>query len=272
MEGMKRCSKCGEWKEANRSFFYPNKTGKNGLQNHCKECDNKKGRKYYQKNIIKMRERSSKWKKNNPEKRRKQSRRYKTKYPKKNKEEYRIAIKKMRRDYIRGILKRLGFNINKITEDLVDQKRKQPLWFREIKKTKEELKNGIDRGGDSELDSCSEIVAGEKMDLATFTQEIKASATLNRWVATKIVADEAEHSGGKSALRKWNRQNLISETQAIDMEFEALDEEKIKCLNTGKIMLRAECLEYSGAHYDECSKCEVGTDCKKLLLPEPINP
>ena len=35
---MKKCSKCGEEKEATKEFFHANKKGRNGIRESCKEC------------------------------------------------------------------------------------------------------------------------------------------------------------------------------------------------------------------------------------------
>jgi len=45
---MKRCSKCGEWKE--KSEFHKQRQGKDGLTSACKKCDSIKGKIYYEKN------------------------------------------------------------------------------------------------------------------------------------------------------------------------------------------------------------------------------
>lgn len=43
-EDFKTCTKCGEAKPATTEFFYPHKTGRNGLSPHCKVCNRKIGR------------------------------------------------------------------------------------------------------------------------------------------------------------------------------------------------------------------------------------
>ena len=55
-DGMKKCTKCGEWKPANAEYFDRNKTKKGGLDSQCKECV----REYREKNKEKIAERDRK--------------------------------------------------------------------------------------------------------------------------------------------------------------------------------------------------------------------
>jgi hypothetical protein len=49
-DGMKKCTKCGEWKPATAEYFCRDKTRKDGLNPWCKVCKSDQGSEYYQKN------------------------------------------------------------------------------------------------------------------------------------------------------------------------------------------------------------------------------
>lgn len=57
----KRCNKCGRWLVASSTNFYKRKNGKYGLRARCKKCDNKRNKKYYDKNKEAEAERSKKY-------------------------------------------------------------------------------------------------------------------------------------------------------------------------------------------------------------------
>ena len=65
-DGMKRCTKCGEWKPATAEFFNRDKTKKGGLRTQCRECQ----RKYRQKNKDKIAEWQREYYEKNKDKRR----------------------------------------------------------------------------------------------------------------------------------------------------------------------------------------------------------
>lgn len=62
--------------------------------------------------------------------------------------------------------------------------------------------------------------------------------------------------------------NMMGKGQAIDVGEGTPDEEKVKCPLSEKLIMRAECLDYSGSHYDECKGCEIGRYTKSIMLPE----
>lgn len=55
-EGMKKCTKCGEWKPATAEFFNRDKTKKDGLRSVCRGCRRGQAGEYYQKNKDRKRE------------------------------------------------------------------------------------------------------------------------------------------------------------------------------------------------------------------------
>ena len=79
-EGMKKCSKCGEWKPATAEYFNRDKTSADGLNSWCKECL----REYRQKNKDRVREYSREYHQKNRDHRRE----YNREYYQKNKDYY----------------------------------------------------------------------------------------------------------------------------------------------------------------------------------------
>ena len=63
---MKVCTKCGQQKPLDA--FRKQSSTKDGLKYHCKECDNKTAKSYYNKNKKKIVEKVKEWQKNNPNK------------------------------------------------------------------------------------------------------------------------------------------------------------------------------------------------------------
>lgn len=74
VHGRKFCTKCRTLKPLSK--FCLSKKGRFGVSSLCKECDNKKSKKYYEDNIEKMRECSRKYHKANTEKVRERKRKY----------------------------------------------------------------------------------------------------------------------------------------------------------------------------------------------------
>ena len=71
-----------------------------------------------------------------------------------------------------------------------------------------------------------------------------------------------------SHVRKLININLISDNEAIEIEDDGLENEKIKC--PGKnfaLIARHECLDFSGEPaFEACNNCQVGLITKKMIL------
>jgi hypothetical protein len=106
---------------------------------------------------------------------------------------------------------------------------------------------------------------GKTGDLA-FKRELHASQVLNRWVMTKIVAEIKSDNG---MLKRLRRQDFVSTTQAVDLGSpDSHENEKVKCpVQEDKMILRHECLDYSGSHFEDCNGCEIGSATREMLLP-----
>ena len=88
--GRKFCNKCRTLKP--QSEFYPSNGGRFGVGNLCKECDNKKSKKWREANPEKIREHNRKYREANPEK----IKEYNRKYREANQFKIAIRLVKMR--------------------------------------------------------------------------------------------------------------------------------------------------------------------------------
>ena len=102
-----------------------------------------------------------------------------------------------------------------------------------------------------------ELVAAEQRE---FEGQIKLINTIIQAHAVIAKSKRAE-----AALRKMN---IMDEENAVDLGLNDPETEKVKCPSQNKVIHRADCLDYSGSHYDECSGCEIGVTTKAMLLPE----
>lgn len=74
-------------------------------------------------------------------------------------------------------------------------------------------------------------------------------------------------SKNKRALDGLNKMNLMDDSTAIDLLLGDPEIDKIKCPEHDNLITRAECLDYSGSHHEQCSGCEIGRITKEKLLP-----
>ena len=82
---------------------------------------------------------------------------------------------------------------------------------------------------------------------------------------------QAHTSGAKiksGLLREIYKTNLIGEGEAIDTGNDDPEIDKIKCPYHDNLITRAECLDYSGSHLEDCMGCEIGKATKDMLLPD----
>jgi hypothetical protein len=75
-------------------------------------------------------------------------------------------------------------------------------------------------------------------------------------------------SKNKRALDGLNKMNLMDDSTAIDLLLGDPEVDKVKCPEHDDLITRAECLDYSGSHSDECFGCEIGKATKSKLLPK----
>jgi hypothetical protein len=72
-------------------------------------------------------------------------------------------------------------------------------------------------------------------------------------------------SKNKRALSGLQSMNLMDDSTAIDLMLGDPNDDKIKCSEHDNLITRAECLDYSGSHVDECMGCQQGILTKDKL-------
>lgn len=78
------------------------------------------------------------------------------------------------------------------------------------------------------------------------------------------------HSVGvkaKQLEKQMDRINVLDDSTAIEIPLGDPEVDKVKCPEHDDLITRSECLDYSGAHHDECSGCEIGRATKEKLIP-----
>jgi len=75
-------------------------------------------------------------------------------------------------------------------------------------------------------------------------------------------------SKNRRAGNALERMNLMNSTTAIDLMLGDPEVDKVKCPYHDNLITRAECLDYSGSHLEDCMGCEIGKATKDMLLPD----
>ncbi len=135
-EGMKKCSKCGEWKPATAGYFYRDKTVACGIRSVCKECQ----REYRQKNKDRYREYYNEYYQKNKDR----IRECHNEYYQKNKDwfrEYRQAPARRLVQSIYRLRRKTGATIyvRDMTEEQKETLANQYVAVRTLEKTEKEL-------------------------------------------------------------------------------------------------------------------------------------
>jgi len=81
-----------------------------------------------------------------------------------------------------------------------------------------------------------------------------------------VVSAFAVASKNKRTLANLDKMNIMDGTTAIDLGLGDKELDMVKCPYNDRLITRAECLDYSGSHHDNCSGCETGTTTKEMLL------
>ena len=91
----------------------------------------------------------------------------------------------------------------------------------------------------------------------------------HKWVSSAITACAMVQKGKADSklLKRLEMKNIYNETAAIDLGLGDPEVDKVKCPEQDALITRADCLDYSGHHYDECLGCEIGRATKDKLIP-----
>jgi len=113
------------------------------------------------------------------------------------------------------------------------------------------------------------LESGMKPDMETvaaaqreFEGQIK---TINATVSMYAVM-----SKNKRAIAGLDKMNIMDDTTAIDLMLGDPETDKVKCPLRDDLITRADCLDYSGSHGDDCRGCEIGRATKAKLLPPAV--
>jgi len=77
-------------------------------------------------------------------------------------------------------------------------------------------------------------------------------------------------SKNKRAMKGLERMNIMDPSTAIDLMLGDPEVDKVKCPIKSGLINRAECLDYSGSHFEDCRDCEIGVSTKNMLLGEKV--
>ena len=192
-EGMKKCTKCGEWKPATAEYFNRNKTRTDGLRAVCKECcleyyqKNKeccleRVREYRQKNKEEIAERNREYYKKNRDHFLEYYREYNREYYQKNKD----RILEDKREYEQSPVGRLSGAIRYLREktgatiylrDMTDEEKEtlanQYVAVRTLEKTEKEL---LAASGKKRCPACDRV-----LDYGCFFKSTTSSGGVYHW-------------------------------------------------------------------------------------------
>jgi len=109
----------------------------------------------------------------------------------------------------------------------------------------------------------------EKKEISKNDAEIIISAAreARKW-ATLAIQAYAVESKNKRVISALERMNIMDGSTAVDLMLGDPEADKVKCPCYNDLITRAECLDYSGNHYDDCKGCKIGLATKNKLLGE----
>ena len=262
-EGMKRCTKCGEWKPATAEFFNRNKTVVVGLRSWCKVCC----REYYQKNKDRLLEHKREYRQKNKDMAREYHREYNREYKQKNKDrlreyhreymrEYREKSKDRKREYNREYYQknkeeiaeryreyeqspvgRLAKSIKYLRQktgatiyvrDMTDEQKEtlanQYVAIRTLEKTEKEL---LAASGKKRCSRCDRI-----LDYGRFNKNITTSDGADHWCRECVAERQREYRQQNKDKRKeydreYYQQNKDKKNEH-DREYRQQNKDKIK--------------------------------------------
>ena len=128
------------------------------------------------------------------------------------------------------------------------------MMFMESNRRMKKLMKGLESG---ETKPDLEIIAAAQ-------REFEADIKLINGVVTAFGIS----SKNNRVMRGLERMNVMEDTTAIDLMLGDPEVDKVKCPVDDKLIMRSECLDYSGEHsLDDCKGCEIGLATKDLLIP-----
>ena len=108
--------------------------------------------------------------------------------------------------------------------------------------------------------------SGVKMDIDAINGIQKGFEIAIKGMNIAMTALSVE-SKNRRAMATLERMNIMDTSTAIDLMLGDPNEDKVKCPLQDDLITRADCLDYSGSHGDDCRGCEIGRATKAKLLP-----
>jgi hypothetical protein len=104
-----------------------------------------------------------------------------------------------------------------------------------------------------------------KMNRDDFMAHISVANTLHK-IINQHIQTATIYENQKKVYRILEQKGIVDATAHLDMGGDP-EVDKVKCPEHDHLITRAECLDYSGSHPDECSGCEIGRATKEKLIP-----
>ena len=146
------CTKCGEEKPETDEYFYRSKSCRGGINTICKVCIKEKNRRWDAENPEKVSERNRRWEDKNPEKvreykkrwrdknlekARESERRWRAENPEKQREKYRRRRNSLDPNYLKILISaKYNINFSEIGDELINAKRREITYYRQLKQLK----------------------------------------------------------------------------------------------------------------------------------------
>lgn len=110
-----------------------------------------------------------------------------------------------------------------------------------------------------------------KIDIRMFNAKMRVADVKERVARDMIAIKSLDVKANNSKASKWLAEaGVVGGRTCIDMRKEEREAETIRCPINDNIITRAECLEYSGGHMDECEKCHHFGQTRKLLVDDVV--
>jgi len=106
-----------------------------------------------------------------------------------------------------------------------------------------------------------------KMTRDDFMAHISVANTFHKLLSGEIQSAML-YENQKKVYNILERKGIVDATAHLDIGGD-VEADKVKCPEHEHLITRAECLDYSGSHYEQCSGCEIGKVTKDKLCPKP---
>jgi hypothetical protein len=85
--------------------------------------------------------------------------------------------------------------------------------------------------------------------------------------ANIVIQAFAIASKNKRTMIGLEKMNIMDDSTAIDLGLGNPEDDKVKCREREMLVTRADCLDYSGTHLDDCDGCDQFSKSRAVCLP-----